>query len=231
MADPAPEKRQHGSTAPTLSVEYSHGLADGRELNIQFSSNDRVVALTGPSGIGKTTTLDIVAGLLHPAQARIEVNGLILTDTEKKISLPAHERNIGYVPQDSLLFPLHTVKENLLFGRPDVGAHLAFEDIVERLGVTHLLHRKPQQLSGGERQRVALGRSVLSEPNLLLCDEPFSALDDDARESLMSTLEDIASTLNLPMLIVTHRLDDAKQLAQKVLKMEGEKKITAREIV
>jgi len=188
------------------------------------------MALTGPSGIGKTTTLDIIAGLFHPGQARIEINGRILTDTQKKIALPAHERKIGYVPQDSLLFPQHTVKENLLFGRPHVDAHLVFEDIVESLGVVHLLHRKPDQLSGGERQRVALGRSVLSEPNLLLCDEPFSALDDDARESLTRTLADISTTLNLPMLIVTHRLDDAKELAQTVLRMEGEKKITAREI-
>jgi len=185
------------------------------------------VALTGPSGIGKTTTLDVIAGLFHPTRARIEVKGVALTDTQNHIAIPAHERKIGYVPQDSRLFPLHNVEENLRFGRPDEKAHLPFEEIVEQLGVAHLLHRKPDQLSGGEKQRVALGRSIFSEPNLLLCDEPFSALDDAGREALMKTLDQVSASLNLPMLIVTHRVDDAKDLTQSVLKLEGEKTIPA----
>ncbi len=135
-------------------------------------------------------------------------------DTDHKVYIPAHQRRVGYVPQASWLFPLKSVRQNLEFGRPTTTT-LSTQEVIEALGIADLLDRRPRMLSGGERQRVALGRAVLSEPELLVCDEPFSAVDPERRRHLVDMLGQWRARLGIPLLFASHQAEDVETLADE----------------
>jgi len=182
-----------------------------------------VIALFGRSGSGKTTLIEMIAGLLPPDEGEVQLTGTMLTDTRAGIAVLPERRRIGCVFQDSRLFPHFTVAGNLGYGmqraRPTAHA-IRFEEVVELLGLGALLHRRPHQLSGGERQRVALGRALLSQPQLLLLDEPLASLDAARREEVLPYLETLRDWLSIPMVYVSHQFDEVLRLATYIVLLE-----------
>ncbi len=181
-------------------------------------------AVLGPSGAGKTTLLESIAGL-RPARGRVVVGGEVLQDSAARLRLPPESRRVGYVPQDGALFPHLSVRANLLFGRRpaggssgDPGADL--DEVVEALDLGALLERHPRHLSGGERRRVALGRALLARPRLLLLDEPTTGLDPERARRALSQVRRLRDLLRVPLLVVTHRADEAMALAEEVLLLD-----------
>ena len=199
------------------------------DLQVRFQvPTPGVVALFGRSGCGKSTTVNLVAGLVTPDSGRIELDGQVLEDTDYRISVPAEQRAIGYVFQDSRLFPHFSVAGNLRYGLERAGARAAsasigFEPVVSLLGLGGLLHRRPHQLSGGERQRVSLGRALLSQPRLLLLDEPLASLDVARREEVLPYLEALRDTLSIPMMYVSHQFEEVLRLATHIVVMDAGK--------
>ncbi|PJJ97353.1 molybdenum ABC transporter ATP-binding protein [Lysobacteraceae bacterium NML91-0213] len=187
--------------------------------HVRIDGTSRVVALTGPSGAGKTSVLNAIAGLLRPRSGRIEIDGRVLFDHAAGVDLPAHRRGVGYVFQDARLFPHLDVRANLRYARR-AEERFAFDAVVELLGIGALLERRTANLSGGEAQRVAIGRALLSQPALLLFDEPLSALDQDRREELIPWLQRVRDGVRLPMLYVSHTLDDVRRLAGAVHRLD-----------
>jgi len=179
-----------------------------------------VIALFGHSGSGKTTVLRSIAGLEH-FRGRLEVNGEIWQDGQT--FLPVHRRPIGYVFQEASLFPHLDVRQNLAFGLKRIPAaerQLKMEQVVEWLGIGHLLSRKPQRLSGGERQRVAIARALLTSPRMLLMDEPLSALDSNSKADILPYLERLHDELSIPVIYVSHSPDEVARLADYLVLME-----------
>lgn len=193
-------------------------LRRGRfERRVRIEDVARVVTLAGPSGAGKTTVLNAIAGLVRPVSGRIEVDGRVLFDGARGIDLPPHRRRVGYVFQDARLFPHLDVRRNLLYGRHAAGSagpRFELEAVVALLGIGALLARRTANLSGGEAQRVAIGRALLSQPAILLFDEPLSALDQARREELIPWLQRVRDEVRLPMLYVSHRADEVERLAE-----------------
>jgi len=198
-----------------LDVQLQRGRFT-RQVRIQ--SQARVLALTGPSGAGKTSVLNAIAGLLRPQSGRIAIDGQVLFDSARRIDLPPHRRRIGYVFQEARLFPHLDVRGNLVYGRHGRGGQgqFGFDAVVALLGIAPLLQRRPRNLSGGEAQRVAIGRALLSQPALLLLDEPLSALDAGRRGELIPYLRRVCTETGLPMLYVSHQPDEVQQLADAV---------------
>jgi molybdate transport system ATP-binding protein len=183
-----------------------------------------VVALFGRSGCGKTTLVNIISGLLQADEGRVELDGVVLTDTRQRIRIPVERRRIGYVFQDARLFPHLGVLANLRYGlrrAPRESRSIGLDDVLALLGLEPLLARRPHQLSGGERQRVALGRALLSQPRLLLLDEPLAALDAARREEVLPYLERLRDELSIPMVFVSHQLEEVLRLATHVALMEA----------
>ncbi len=183
-----------------------------------------VVALFGRSGCGKTTLINIISGLLQPEEGRVELDGVILTDTRERIRVPVEHRRIGYVFQDARLFPHLGVLANLRYGlrrAPKDRRFIGLGEVLALLGLEPLLTRRPSQLSGGERQRVALGRALLSQPRLLLLDEPMAALDAARREEVLPYLETLRDKLRIPMVFVSHQLEEVLRLATSVALMQA----------
>jgi molybdate transport system ATP-binding protein len=176
----------------------------------------RTLALVGPSGGGKTTLLNMVAGLETPDEGRIVIGERVLFDSALGLNLPPQERRIGYVFQEPRLFPHYSVAGNLRYGAGGAAkgeALIGFDELVGWLGVGPLLARKPAKLSGGEKQRVAIGRALLSAPRALLLDEPLSALDSARREDLLTLIADLRDRFAIPMILVSHRHDEVERLA------------------
>jgi molybdate transport system ATP-binding protein len=204
-----------------LKVAVTHVIPDGLRLEVSLEIGDEGLALHGPSGAGKSTLLHLIAGLFAPTRATITLASRTLFDSDTNTSVEPEARRIGLVPQEPLLFPLHTVRDNLLFGRPS-SPRLDPDHIIGALGLGSLLDRYPANLSGGERQRVAIGRSLISEPLALLVDEPFSALDPANRAQTANLLRESITELAIPFLLVTHRREDASELvAQHRLLVAG----------
>lgn len=199
----------------TLEVALIHRLG-AFELDAVFRADGGVTALFGPSGAGKTTIVRAVAGLIRPTRGRIAVGGVVLVDTERRIFVPAHRRRIGVVFQDALLFPHLSVKSNLLYGVRGTGK-ASFDRIVELLGIAPLLSRHPATLSGGETQRVAIGRALLSEPRLLLLDEPLASLDEQRKQEILPHLERLAGASDVPILYVSHAFAEVARLADTLV--------------
>ncbi|WP_043839782.1 molybdenum ABC transporter ATP-binding protein [Muricoccus aerilatus] len=210
-----------------LEVSLSHrfGGADGFRIEAAFATpTPGVTALFGPSGCGKSTLLSAVAGLLRPDRARVALDGAVLVDTAARIALPPERRRCGVVFQDARLFPHLSVATNLRYGErraPRDATGPAFEEVVELLGIRPLLGRRPGALSGGERQRVALGRALLSRPRLLLMDEPLAALDAPRRAEVLPFLARVRHRFRVPILLVTHALDEVDRLADHLVLMEA----------
>jgi molybdate transport system ATP-binding protein len=181
------------------------------------------IALFGRSGCGKTTLVNVISGLLRADRALIDLDGIVLEDTRSNVRVPIEQRRIGYVFQDSRLFPHLSVAGNLRYGehRAPPGSRLVeFDHVVQLLGLGPLLERRAFELSGGERQRVALGRALLSQPRLLLLDEPLAALDTPRREEVLPYLERLRDEFAIPMVYVSHRFDEVLRLATHVVVMD-----------
>jgi molybdate transport system ATP-binding protein len=202
-------------------VALRHHFA-GFELDAAFAFGDKegVTALFGASGAGKSTVLNAIAGLLTPEYGRIVLAGETLLDTKRGIDVPARSRRIGVVFQDTRLFPHLTVKANLLYGwqrtKDRIGA-AAIGSLVTLLGLENLLDRRPRTLSGGEKSRVALGRALLMNPRALLLDEPLAALDAARKAEILPYLERLVRTTRIPMLYVSHSLDEVARLADRMV--------------
>jgi molybdate transport system ATP-binding protein len=183
-----------------------------------------LIALFGRSGCGKSTIVNLIAGLLTPDEGSVRLNDAALFDSARRIDVPVESRRFGYVFQDSRLFPHLDVLGNLRYGEkraPPVDRRIGLEEIVELLGLGALLKRRPYQLSGGEKQRVALGRALLSQPRLLLLDEPLASLDQARREELLPYLESLRDRLWIPMVYVSHQFDEVLRLATHVVLLEA----------
>jgi len=179
-----------------------------------------ITAIFGRSGAGKTTIINLVAGILQPDQGRIAVGGTVFCDTAGGISLPPERRRVGFVFQDSRLFPHLSVDGNLRFGLTrarEASPRLAFDAVVRVLGVGHLLSRRPQSLSGGERQRVALGRALLAQPRILLMDEPLASLDGLRKADILPYIERLRDEFAIPIIYVSHALDEVIRLADSLV--------------
>lgn len=201
----------------SFDVAVARTLGDTR-IDIEFVVDDGLTVLFGPSGVGKTSVLNMIAGLLRPDRGHVRIDGVPLFDAAAGIDLPPERRRIGYVFQDGRLFPHRRVRANLLYGHrraaPDRPL-LGFDAVVAFLGIAPLLDRWPRALSGGEIQRVAIGRALLSGARTLLMDEPLSSLDRARRDDVMTVIERIRDELKLPIVYVTHDPAEAERLATR----------------
>lgn len=193
----------------------------GFDLDVRFDAGDGVTALFGPSGSGKSTTLALIAGILQPKSGSIRLTDQVLVDVVAGICVPPEQRRIGVVFQDHLLFPHLTVGQNLRYGfRRRPVRVISFDRVVQILEIAGLLDRYPQTLSGGQRQRVSLGRALLRGPELLLMDEPLTALEEPLKDRVLTYLERAVAEWRIPTLFVSHDQSDVRRLADSVVVLE-----------
>jgi molybdate transport system ATP-binding protein len=189
-------------------------------LDAAFRSDAPIVALFGRSGAGKTTLVHAIAGIVRPERGRIVIGERVLFDSARGIDLPPEKRRVGYVFQDALLFPHLSVRANLAYGEaltPAAERFVDFERVLALLGIGGLLERRPASLSGGERQRVAIGRALMASPRLLLLDEPLASLDGARKAEILAYIELLRDELRLPMVYVSHALEEVTRLADRVV--------------
>lgn len=210
-----------------LEVDFALTLESRKrrfELAVAFSSNEDRIVMFGHSGAGKSATLQAIAGLLRPQRGRIVVDRRTLFDSARAIDLPARERRVGYVFQDYALFPHLTVWDNVAYGLKHIGKWRLTEDeraqvagMLRLMGLHALADARPGSLSGGQRQRVALARALITEPQVLLIDEPFAALDVRLRRRMREELADMQQRFAVPLVLITHDLQDVEHLAQTLV--------------
>lgn len=203
-----------------LELNFSQTLGTHRLQVDESLPASGITAIFGVSGAGKTSLINAISGLTRPEQGRIVLNDRVLYDAEKKICLPPEKRRVGYVFQDARLFPHYNVLGNLRYGMAKSMAG-QFDKLVTLLGIEQLLDRLPGGLSGGEKQRVAIGRALLTAPELLLLDEPLASLDIPRKRELLPYLQRLAREINIPVLYVSHSLDEILHLADKVMVLEA----------
>jgi molybdate transport system ATP-binding protein len=205
-----------------LAVDVEKRLG-GFVLAAKFETTGGATALFGPSGAGKTSIANMIAGLIAPDRGRIALDGEALFDSAAGVNVPAHQRRIGYVFQEGRLFPHLNVGQNLDYGRwmgrlpADAGER---ERIVALLNIGHLLSRRPGHLSGGERQRVAVGRALLMKPRLLVLDEPLASLDRARKLEILPYLARLRDEAHVPMIYVSHQAGEIQKLASQVVRIE-----------
>lgn len=214
-----------------IEVDIKLKRSDGFSLASAFTApGSGVTALFGRSGAGKTTIIQAVAGVVRPDSGRIVIDGETFFDGARGIDLKIEERRTGFVFQDARLFPHMSVERNLRYGETRTRAkekRIGFDTVVELLGIGHLLDRRPHTLSGGERQRVAIGRALLSQPRLLLMDEPLAALDEARKHEILPYLERLRDEMGLPILYVSHSVDEVLRLSDMVVALREGKQIAA----
>ena len=189
------------------------------QLLANLQSTQQVMGLFGVSGSGKTSILHSIAGINTPKQGKIIINGQTWFDSQKKINLSTQQRRVGLVFQDAQIFPHKSVMENLLFGYRNISPEnrrFQIDEIIDLLKLEHLTHRMPTKLSGGEKQRVALGRALLYSPQLLLLDEPLSALDSIHKQEILPFFQQIITTTQIPILYVSHDKDEISALTDEI---------------
>ncbi|MCL4105180.1 UNVERIFIED_CONTAM: hypothetical protein GTU68_018887 [Idotea baltica] len=211
-----------------LDVTLSHRF-EGFDLDVAFQAPSGITAIYGPSGSGKSTIVKSLAGLLRPEKGRISLGDRVLFDTDRKLSLPMSKRRIGVVFQEGRLFPHMGVEQNLTYGQKHkTGARSAdLRQIIDLLGIDHLLARRPATLSGGEAQRVAIGRALLSAPDLLLMDEPLASLDAGRKAEILPYLERLRNTIGLPIVYISHSLEEVARLSTTLILLEDGKVVRA----
>ncbi len=193
-------------------------------LSVAFTSKGRITALFGRSGAGKTSVINLIAGMQRPDAGFIRVGDTTLVDTTRGIFVPTHRRRIGYVFQEGRLFPHLTVRANLLYGRwlsPRAGRWGSLDQVVALLGIGHLLDRRPAALSGGEKQRVAIGRALLASPRLLLMDEPLASVDQARKEEILPYIERLRAEMDLPIIYVSHAVEEVARLADTIVLLDA----------
>lgn len=205
----------------SFDVDVRKTLGD-HVVAARFLASDGITLLWGPSGVGKTSVLNMIAGLMRPDQGHVSIDGQMLFDDSTAINLPPHRRRIGYVFQDGRLFPHLRVRANLLYGyrlaAPE-NRWMSLQAFIDFLGIEHLLGRWPGTLSGGEAQRVAIGRALLSGARALLMDEPLASIDPARREGIMDVILRIRDELRLPIVYVTHNPAEADRLATRKIEL------------
>jgi molybdate transport system ATP-binding protein len=202
-------------------------------LDARLETEGRLIALFGRSGSGKTSLINVIAGLSRPDQGRVVVDGETLVDTERGIFVPKHRRRVGYVFQEGRLFPHLTVRQNLTYGQwftPRGRRYARLDDVVELLGVADLLDRRPALLSGGEKQRVAIGRALLASPRLLLMDEPLAALDEARKLEILPYVERLRDVAKVPIVYVSHSIPEMARLATTLAVMSEGRIIAAGDV-
>ena len=205
----------------SFEIALRHRIGEA-QIVLDVSSDAPLVALIGPSGIGKTTTLNCIAGLVQPHEGRIAVGGTVLFDSAAGIDLAPEARRAGYVFQSGRLFPHLKVGENLSYGEklhPPEERWIAQDEVVQFLDIGHLLDRMPATLPGGEARRVAIGRALLSAPKFLLLDEPLTSLDAARAEEILKVVERIRDELKLPVLYVSHDMAEVARLTDEVIRL------------
>jgi molybdate transport system ATP-binding protein len=206
-----------------LEVNIKRSLP-GFSLSVNFSINQEILAILGPSGSGKTMTLQCIAGLLRPDEGFIKLNGKLLLDTQNEVSLKPRDRGVGFVFQNYALFPHYTVEDNIAYGMshlPKDRVKMRVGELMDKMHLAGLGHRFPRQLSAGQQQRVALARAIAPEPELLLLDEPFSALDSQVKERLELELLNLQNFYKGNILFVTHNLAEGYKLASRIAVYES----------
>lgn len=204
-----------------LEVQIYKKLAEF-DLDVSFQVDDNILGFMGASGSGKSMTLKCIAGIETPDQGRIVLNGRVLFDSEKKINVPIQKRNVGYMFQSYALFPNMNVYENISVGlraRKVKDVDIVVQKVMQQFRVFELASRYPKQLSGGQRQRVALARLMAYEPDVLLLDEPFSALDEDLREDLLQKLKSELQ-ISKPVIFVSHDKEEVNELCDLKYKIK-----------
>ena len=206
-----------------MSFDVDVTKALGRHIiTTRFAASDGITLLWGPSGVGKTSILNMIAGLLRPDRGHISVRDEMLFHADRGVNLPPHRRRIGYVFQDGRLFPHLRVRANLLYGYRLAAPQdrwMTPQAVIDFLGIEHLLTRWPRTLSGGEAQRIAIGRALLSGARALLMDEPLASIDPARRKDIMDVILRIRDELGLPIVYVTHNPAEADQLATRVIEV------------
>lgn len=210
------------SSEPAFDIDVARRIGRA-DVALRFCAGEGLTVLFGPSGAGKTSVLNMVAGLIRPERGHVRIGGRTMFDAAAGIDLPPERRRIGYVFQDDRLFPHRRVRANLLYGHAlaaPADRWMAPDEAIAFLGIGHLLDRWPGSLSGGEARRVAIGRALLSGPAALLMDEPLSSLDPARREEIMAVIARIRDELRLPILYVTHDAAEADRLATQRIAIE-----------
>ncbi len=206
-----------------LRLKNLHLVQGPFELRMDLETTGDVIGIFGKSGAGKTSLLELVAGLRQPQTGRIEIDGTVLTDRARGFSIPLERRGVGYVPQDLALFPHLSVLKNVTYGKSATnssGVKISFDHVIEVLEIETLLERSIGQLSGGQKQRVAFARALLAQPRLLLLDEPLASLDHELKLKIIPYLGRIRDEFHLPMLYVTHAPDEVVALCDQVLVLQ-----------
>ncbi|HWF97176.1 MAG TPA: molybdenum ABC transporter ATP-binding protein [Xanthobacteraceae bacterium] len=206
-----------------LGVDVEKRLGDFA-LSARFKTGSGVTAVFGPSGAGKTTLVNMIAGLVAPDRGRIAIDETVLFDSAKRIDLPPHGRRIGYVFQEGRLLPHLNVAHNLDYGRAMCGLppdRAQMARIVGLLDIGNLLERRPGKLSGGERQRIAIGRALLMRPRLLLLDEPLASLDVARKREILPYLERLRDEVGVPMVYVSHHAAELRRIATSVVRLKA----------
>ena len=209
-----------------LELKIAHRFLSGFSLEVDVALDGGVTALFGPSGSGKSTLLSILAGITKPDNGEIAFKERVLLNTEKRIFVPPHKRHFGFVFQDHLLFPHLTVEKNLRYGlnrQARLERGITYEKVVQILELGFLLNQYPKTLSGGQQQRVALGRALLSGPELLLMDEPLTALDESLKGRVLEYLERVFMEWRIPTIYVSHNVNEVLRLAEQVVRLEDGK--------
>jgi molybdate transport system ATP-binding protein len=206
----------------SLEVAIRHRL-ERIAIDVRLRAGGGLTAIVGPSGAGKTTLLHVIAGLIVPDEGTVVVGDDVLVDRGRGVVVPPDRRRIGYVTQDSRLFPHLTVRQNLAYGRwftPPDRRRLSVEAVADMLDLGAFLTRRPARLSGGERQRVALGRALVTSPRLLLLDEPLAAVDVGRRPEILPYLDRLRQELALPTVYVTHTLEEVRARAESIVTLD-----------
>ena len=193
-------------------------------LNAKWEVGDELAVIFGPSGSGKSLTLNMAAGLVHPDSGKIMAGDRVFYDSKKEISISPQQRRVGYVFQSPALFPHMTAKENIMYGGTGLDAVdllRRYKDVLDLFQLTGLEDRKPAELSGGQKQRIAFARALIRKPDILLLDEPFSALDMQIRSEMWDFLRDIRRFIKIPVVLVTHDVYEAYTLADRVIVYEN----------